>query len=156
MPKSECSIQTAINYAADRLRSLAAAHGITISVPNEDVIIAADENRMTRLIYNLLLNAVLHSESKHQVEINLLKVKAGYTIVVEDHGKGIPPEQLAHLFERFHRIKDKTTGSNRGAGLGLSIVKSIADHYGFMLSVISAEETGTTVSINIPQSAVLG
>jgi signal transduction histidine kinase len=153
--QNECSLLSTINYAAERLRSLAEARGIEFVIPEKDVIIVAQEKRITRLIYNLLLNAIQHSGVSHRVEILLKMTDEGCTIEIEDHGKGIPSEHIEHLFERFHPTGRSIPGKNGGAGLGLAIVKSIADHYNFKLSVNSAEDSGTTVSIHIPLSAII-
>jgi signal transduction histidine kinase len=154
--RSECSMLSAIHYAADRLRPLAESRGISIVIPNHDVTIAAQEKRVTRLVYNLLLNAVQHSGVASIVEVRLFRTNAGCMLEIEDHGKGIPPERLTHLFERFHRMGQSSTNSLDGAGLGLAIVKSITDHYGFSVSVRSSEDAGTTVSLSIPSSSVVG
>ena len=154
--QNECSLLSAINYAAGHLRSLAEARGIEFVMPEKDVIIAAQEKRITRLIYNLLLNAIQHSGVSHRVEVLLEMKNDGCMVEIQDHGKGIPTERIDHLFERFHSTGRSFPEKNGGAGLGLAIVKSIADHYNFKLSVISAEDTGTTVSIHIPRSAILG
>jgi signal transduction histidine kinase len=156
MERDECSLLAAIHYAAGHLRSIAEARGIEFIIPEQDVIIAAQEKRITRLIYNLLLNAVQHSESATQVEIRLQATETGCTLEIEDHGKGITPERLAHLFERFHRTGSVSSEGRSGSGLGLAIVKSIADHYGLILSVQSSENTGTTVSLSIPPAIILG
>jgi signal transduction histidine kinase len=153
-PDAECSIHSAIQYAADRLHGLAAKKGILLIFPENDVIIRAQEKRITRLIYNLLLNAVEHSGATPQVEVRLHLTGHGCILEIEDHGKGIPTEQLEHLFERFHRSESGAADKRGGAGLGLAIVKSIADHYGYELGVQSAKGSGTTVSLSIPQSAI--
>jgi signal transduction histidine kinase len=154
--QNECSILSSINYAAEHLRSLAEARGIEFVIPEQDVIIAAQEKRITRLIYNLLLNAIQHSGVSHRVEILLKMTDEGCIVEIEDRGKGIPPERMEHLFERFHPTERSFPQKNGGAGLGLAIVKSIADHYHFKLSVKSGEDTGTTVSVHIPRSAIVG
>ena len=153
---NECSLLSAIHYAAGHLRSIAEARGIEFIIPKEDVVIAAQEKRITRLIYNLLLNAVQHSGVSRKVEIRLQIIEEGCVVEIEDHGKGIPPEWIEHLFERFYTTGDGVSKKQGGAGLGLAIVKSIADHYGFRLSVRSGEGAGTTVSLHIPRAAILG
>ncbi len=156
MERDECSLLSAIHYAAEHLRSIATASGIEFVIPEEDVLVAAQEERITRLIYNLLLNAVQHSGVSRQVEVRLQIAEEGCVVEIEDHGKGIPPERIEHLFERFYTTGDGSSKKQGGAGLGLAIVKSIADHYGFRLAVRSEEGAGTTVSLHIPPSAIIG
>ncbi|HEX5315928.1 MAG TPA: ATP-binding protein, partial [Candidatus Kapabacteria bacterium] len=124
---SKCSLLDAIQDAAERLQPLAASHGLSIRIPDWDVVVAGEEKRITRLLYNLLLNAIQHSIFPSQLEIRLLKTLEGCDIEIADHGTGIPPERLAHLFERFYHATDGREDRRGGAGLGLAIVKSIAD-----------------------------
>lgn len=93
-PDSECSIQSAIQYAADRLRGLASERGILLILPQNDVIIRAQEKRITRLIYNLLLNAVEHSGSTPQVEVRLRITDQGCILEIQDQGKESYPNNL--------------------------------------------------------------
>ena len=151
--RSECSLLAAISYASEHLRSIAHDRGIEFIIPEQDIIIAAQEKRITRLFYNLLLNAIQHSGVSRKVEIRLQRIEKGCVVEIEDHGKGIPPERIERLFQRFHG--SDFSENQGGAGLGLSIVKSIADHYGYTLAVRSKEGLGTTVSLTIPQTAIL-
>jgi K+-sensing histidine kinase KdpD len=69
---------------------------------------------------------------------------------VHDTGPGIPPERLQHLFDRFWHV---TNGHNNGLGLGLSIVRAIAEAHGSKIHIESTTEAGTTVRIVLPQAA---
>ncbi|HZK75492.1 MAG TPA: HAMP domain-containing sensor histidine kinase [Candidatus Kapabacteria bacterium] len=156
LERSKCSLLDAIQYASERLHPLAASRNIFIRIPEWDVMIAGEEKRITRLLYNLLLNAIQHSAHGSQAEIRLQKTNEGCDIKIVDDGTGIPPERLAHLFERFYHTREGREERRGGAGLGLAIVKSIADHYGFTLAFQSAEGIGTTVTVHIPLAAIVG
>lgn len=153
---SVCSLRSAVEYAAGRLMPLANDRGIHIQTLKQDVLVAASEERMTRLVYNLLLNAVQHSRTAREITVRLVLSDTHCTLEVEDHGVGIPRDRLAHLFDRFFRASPGASSQRRGAGLGLAIAKSIADRYGFRLSVRSEEGSGTTVSVSIPATSVIG
>ncbi len=153
---SVCSLRSAVEYAVGRLVPLANDRGIHIQTPKQDVLVAASEERMTRLIYNLLLNAVQHSGTATEITVRLLLSDTQCMLEVEDYGVGIPRDRLAHLFDRFFRASPRVSTKRRGAGLGLAIAKSIADRYGFRLLVRSEEGSGTTVSVSIPATSVIG
>jgi signal transduction histidine kinase len=149
---AECSLLEAIRYAVDRLHAFAKERGVNIMLPEQDVTIRAQERRITRLVYNLLLNAVQNSSAGSSVIIRTKAKPVGVVLEIEDRGTGIPSERIERLFERFYRAGNEDRRG--GAGLGLAIVKSIADHYGFMLEVQSMEGFGTTVFVKIPLSSV--
>lgn len=146
------SLLTTIRYASERLQPLAEARSVKIEIPLADLTLRAQERHMTRMIYNLLLNAIQHSEVGSSISVRTDHNGSNATLSIEDRGQGIPAEQIQNLFERFHRGPNRCNG---GAGLGLAIVKSITDRYGFSLAVESVSGIGTTVSIQIPAKAIV-
>ncbi len=150
----ECSLHTALVYAAERLHPLAEARGIEIVLPEDDFVIAAQEERMTRLIYNLLLNAIQHSNRGTNIDVRLLQTKTLSMLEVEDHGEGIAAGETDFLFERFRRGESPL--QPEGTGLGLAIAKSITDHYGFRLELRKNERGGTTARVTIGASGFSG
>ncbi len=82
------------------------------------------------------------------------KIDAGkYVLLVEDTGKGMPPEHIEHVFERFYKIDTARSGS--GSGLGLSIVKAIVERHGGTISVTS-RPGHTAFVITVPQGVPEG
>jgi signal transduction histidine kinase len=103
-----------------------------------------DETRIRHALDNLLDNALKFTPAGGKVRLELARDENGVTAVVEDSGRGIPAEDLPHLFERFHR------GSNAagipGSGLGLAIVKAIVEmHHGKV--VVESTDHGTRVEL---------
>ncbi|HEY3874333.1 MAG TPA: HAMP domain-containing sensor histidine kinase, partial [Candidatus Kapabacteria bacterium] len=145
-----CSLHSALTSAALRLRSLADEKHVEIIVPETELQLVAQERRIMRLVYNLLLNAVQHSNRGGTVTVVLVEAESESIMAFEDTGRGIAPEKLEHLFERFYRAGNEE--KRGGAGLGLAIVKSIADRYGLTLSVRSNPGLGTVVSLTIPHA----
>lgn len=91
-----------------------------------DVYVYADQIKISQVIYNLLNNAVIHSGDEKNITIRQ-KVNNGFVrIEIIDHGKGIEPEILKDIWERYYKA-DRTKKNNAGTGLGLSIVKAILD-----------------------------
>jgi signal transduction histidine kinase len=149
-----CELLICVQRASERLTALAAEKKIEIRSDFSELNIHANEERIVRLIYNLLLNAIQHSKPSGVVECLLVEDGGGnYAFKIIDYGSGIPDEALGHIFDRFYRAGTSRSRKEGGAGLGLAIAKSIADHYGFGLTIESKVNVGTTVSLLIPKAA---
>lgn len=99
-----------------------------------------DIQKMQRVLDNLLRNAVNYSFENTDIHITLTKEKRGYKIVFENEGNTIPPEKLEHIFEQFFRLDSSRTSKTGGAGLGLSITKSIVEQHQGTIQVQSYDE----------------
>lgn len=107
-----------------------------------DLMLRAEEDNIKQLLSILLDNAVLHSVPDAKITVSLSKIAQNkIRLNVSNTAKDIPPEQLAHLFDRFYRLD--TEGSPNGSGLGLSIAKSIVNQMGGTLSVTSKNQLVT-------------
>jgi signal transduction histidine kinase len=119
--------------------------------PNAPVMINADVLRIKQLLLNLLDNAIKYTEPRGRVTLGL-KTEENVTIItVADTGRGIPEEDLPHIFERFFRRSAKTADrSAAGFGLGLSIVKWIVDSHGGRIEARSELGKGTEFIVRLP------
>lgn len=116
------------------------------TVIQRNVSIITEEDNIKQLLSILLDNAVLHSLPKAQITVSLSKdVQGKIRLSVANTAKDIPPEQLAHLFDRFYRLDRE--GSPNGSGLGLSIARSIVRQMGGTLSVTSENQLVTFVAV---------
>ena len=86
------------------------------------------------------------------VTVHLQAVREGVAVAVEDTGHGIEPEHLPHLFERFYRTDWARAKDAGGTGLGLPIVKEIAEAHGGTVSVSSQVEKGSIFTLHLPAS----
>jgi signal transduction histidine kinase len=106
------------------------------------------------LVSNLLLNALQHSppESSVQLRVSLVLAPDGLLVLflVEDHGEGIDPAALPHVFERFYRGDPSRARSTGGAGLGLAISKAIVERAGGSIELTSIAGQGATVTVRLP------
>ena len=119
------------------------------TIIQRNVTLQAEEDNVKQLLSILLDNAVLHSVPKAQITVSLSKDTQGkIRLSVANTAKDIPPEQLAHLFDRFYRID--TEGSPNGSGLGLSIARSIVRQMGGNLKVTSENHVVTFVAVFSP------
>jgi signal transduction histidine kinase len=122
---------------------------VDVHIAKEAETIVADENRLLQVLYNLLSNAIGFSPEGGTITVSARGEKNGVTIAVQDTGLGIPMEEQASVFERF---KTRSQGSrHRGAGLGLSLVKSIVELHNGRVGLRSMPGSGTTVSVTLPR-----
>jgi signal transduction histidine kinase len=135
-----------------RERAVRAKLTIDIAVADNVTEFMADEARMRQVLYNLLSNAVGFSKSGSTVEITCWRDKGAIKFMVEDHGIGIPKDEISRVFQRF--VSGSRGGKHRGAGLGLSIVKSLVELHGGSIAIESEENRGTRVTVSIPERAL--
>jgi len=115
------------------------------------VIVSADTLRVKQLLLNLLDNAIKYTPLRGRVALRLKTENNVAVITVVDTGRGIPPEDLPHIFERFFRRSAKTADRTAvGFGLGLSIVKWIVDSHGGRIEAKSEVGKGTEFTVRLP------
>lgn len=102
------------------------------------------------LLRNLLDNALRYSPQDSPVHVRIHRNCASVRIEVEDHGPGIPAEDRALAFNRFHRLERSRSKQTGGVGLGLSIARAIADVHGTTVTLGSANGSGTLASFTLP------
>ena len=114
----------------------------------EGVVARADPGRLDRIVLNLLLNALKYSPPDSVVELGAHEADGGVAIRVADHGPGIPPDELPHVFDRFYRGKRSVAGG--GLGLGLYSVRLLVEaHHGTVRAEPGATG-GTTFLVTLP------
>jgi len=121
---------------------------IQLDVPEELPLVSADYNRLERVFTNLLSNALKYSDTDTPVVVRALQVGEMVEIAITDQGKGIPPDDLPHLFERFYRAQGARKAD--GIGLGLYIAKALVEAHGGRIWVESEEGKGSTFSFTLP------
>jgi heavy metal sensor kinase len=130
------------------LEVLAADKGLRLTCEVEDgLVVEGDGDALVRLFVNVLDNAIKYTD-EGGVDVAAAATKAGIAVTVRDSGRGIPAEQLPHLFERFYR--GDASRSAEGSGLGLAIARLIAEAHGGTITIPSTEGRGTTVAVTLP------
>lgn len=131
---------------------MAARRGITIRVDvsgvEDDAVLIADRDKMEHMYFNIMSNALKYTPDGGCITTTLLHHDHCYTLRIADTGKGIPTEELPHLFERFYQAK----GAIGGTGIGLSLVKAYIDMHRGSVHAESVEGKGTTFVIELPDS----
>ncbi|QPC81598.1 GAF domain-containing protein [Phototrophicus methaneseepsis] len=112
--------------------------------------IQADEGRIRQIFNNLISNAVKYTPPEGWVKV-YAEIKAGQIrIFIQDNGLGISPEDQAHIFERFYRVRRPETDSIEGTGLGLAIVRSLVEAHKGEITVTSRLGEGSTFRVILP------
>jgi signal transduction histidine kinase len=112
--------------------------------------VAGDRALLERLVANLVENAVRHNRPGGWVEVDTGRAGPHAVARVANGGPPIPPDQVATLFEPFRRLDPDRTGSDRGAGLGLSIVRSVATAHGGTATATALPDGGLEVRVELP------
>lgn len=110
----------------------------------------ADKDKIFRVCQNLISNAIKYNNDGGEVEVHLKSHKNHITVEVKDNGKGIPPEDLKRIFERFYRVEKSRSREKGGTGLGLAIVKHILEGHKSKISVSSTLGKGSIFSFELP------
>jgi two-component system sensor histidine kinase ResE len=142
-----------------KFAALARERGVSLqleadSEPGVLVMKQADEDRLEQVFTNLLDNAIRHTPSGEKIVLRALRVDGEAApsflrLEVEDHGQGIPPEDVPYIFERFYKA-DKARTRSAGTGLGLAIVKNLVEAHNGTVSVRSRIGQGTTFTVMLP------
>ena len=139
--------RVAIEKIAAYNEAIAEEHRLVITCEGEGEVYA-DPVLFGRAVSNLVDNAVRFTSNGGRIVIGLTVGAEGAAIVVQDTGCGIAAEHIPRVFDRFYRVDPSR--SSEGTGLGLALVKSIADLHGGSLSVVSELGRGTVVTLRLP------
>jgi two-component system OmpR family sensor kinase len=147
------NVGTVIDKVYDQAQQLAHGQEIRKEIAPDTALVRADSDRLQQVLLNVMDNALKFTSPDGRVE--LMAYKDGQTaaiIEVRDTGKGIPPEALPHVFDRFYRAdpaRSRLPQSVSGNGLGLAIAKELIEAQGGAISIRSAPGQGTTVTIRL-------
>jgi signal transduction histidine kinase len=152
------NITECLRASVAELETVAALSRVDVRVENQvaGAFVPLSAEECSLLVSNLLLNAIQHSppESSVQLRVSLVLDPDGLSILftVEDHGEGIDPAVLPHVFDRFYRGDPSRTRSTGGAGLGLAIVKAVVERAGGSIELTSTAGKGTSVAVRLPRA----
>lgn len=144
-------LKTVIGQIID-LHKLKANKEVTFNVhiTPENMVIYADSVHLNNIISNLLDNAIKYSENKAVIEITAYNDKAFSVLAVKDHGIGIAPNNIEHVFDKFYRVPSRNIHNVKGYGLGLFYVKQIVEKHNGSISVKSFVNKGSVFTIKLP------
>jgi PAS domain S-box-containing protein len=132
MRSERVEIEPVVRSAVDLLAANAERRGVTVEIdvaPRIGTVIG-DAQRLQQIVWNLVSNAVKFTPPKGRVKVTVRRRKAQATIEVRDDGRGISPEFLPHVFDRFRQEDQRNTREAPGLGLGLAIVRHLVEQHG--------------------------
>ncbi len=131
LDRNSVELSTLAREVAARNDSLAAKKNLRLTFSgDEECFTDVDENRIRRALENLISNAIKFSPAGKSVQVSVKRAGATFRIEVADEGPGLSAEELPKLFGKFQRLSARPTGGESSTGLGLSIVKRIAELHG--------------------------
>lgn len=123
--------------------------GLYYEMPEDDVIVSADEHRLMQVVVDLVNNAIKFTQNGG-ITLRLEKSGENAQVEVQDTGIGIPEKEIGHIFERFYQVDHSITRRYYGSGLGLSIAKGIIEEHRGRIWAKSRPGEGTTFIFTIP------
>ncbi|WP_302698788.1 sensor histidine kinase [Clostridium sp. 29_15] len=135
----------AYNYEGKALEK-----NIVVKYQLENIEALIDKEKFAQVIINILSNAIKYNNGNNEIYIKVFKKNNSINISIKDSGIGIPKSEYKNIFERFYRL-DKSRGANeKGAGVGLTIAKSIVNAHGGEIEVYSEINNGSEFIISLP------
>lgn len=125
------------------------SHILTFA-PIESVMVNADRNKIAQVIQNLISNAVKYSPQGSTISITNYSKDGFANVSVADQGKGMKPEDAAHIFDRYYRVESANMHLIAGFGIGLYLCSEIINHHNGSISVQSEIDKGSTFLFSLP------
>jgi two-component system phosphate regulon sensor histidine kinase PhoR len=154
LERTRCGVRDAFDgVLADLSQSVEARQQrVSVEIPADAAYVDADPGKLHDILRNLVENAVNYSPPQSDIRLSAERHDGAVHVVVADSGPGIPPNDLARVFERFYRV-DKSRSGPGGTGLGLSIVKHLVELHGGHVSVANRPDGGAVFRMVFPDEA---
>lgn len=149
---SEFDVSELIQHILNNFDTEFHKKGVTLSFTGKMEIIRADRDKISQVVINLVSNALKYTPAGGQTEVRVQGTEHTAEIIVSDSGKGIPPEDIPYIFERFYRADRSRNRLTGGLGLGLTITKAIVESHKGTISVASEIDRGTVFTVCLPKS----
>jgi len=147
-----CDLADLADESVALLGRVAQEHGAKLVAQLEGAPVVGDAGRLGRVILNLSINAILHNVAGVTVTVTTGVSDGCSELRVADDGRGIAPENLGQIFERFRRVDASRSRHTGGAGLGLAIVKQTVEAHGGTIAVTSEVGKGTVFVVRLPKA----
>jgi CheY-like chemotaxis protein/two-component sensor histidine kinase len=141
-----------VDSAISTVRSAADARGIAIetTIPPDLPPVLGDPHRLQQIVWNLVSNAIKFNRENGRVRVSLARSRDRAFLRVEDTGRGIAPEFLPYVFDRFRQADSTTTRRHGGLGLGLAIVRQLVElHGGSVRAESDGEDRGSSFTVEL-------
>jgi signal transduction histidine kinase len=143
------SLAEVVARAVELYHEVADAKGVTLAASTaDDVVVTADRTRLEQVAANLIDNAVKYTPAGGRVDVEVRRTVDAALLRVRDTGPGIPADELPRIFDRLFRGDRSRT--ERGLGLGLSLVKAVVEAHGGTVDVVSEPGRGSVFTVSLP------
>ena len=154
----DVSLDSVVKAAVDDLKPVAQNNMVNMQIDThsdtqsetQNLTVKGNANLLYRALYNLVENAIRYNNDKGSVNITLETKGQEGVIIIADTGVGIAPEQRELVFEPFYRVNKSRSREFGGAGIGLSLVKTILKRHGASITVSENNPQGSVFTIRIP------
>ena len=146
--REDVDVSVMIDSVVDAFDERARGSGVTVRGAGDGVRARVDADRLRQAIENLVDNGIRHAGNGGTVDVSAARANGRLHVVVRDSGAGFAPDLLDRAFEPFARADGERTGD--GAGLGLTIVKAVAEAHGGTATAVNLDGGGAAVSLDLP------
>ncbi len=150
LKKREFDLVKLAEIVVGKLESQSAKHTLILAPECDNTKVYADPDKIEQVLMNLLDNAIKYSPQGGEVRVGIGKQRHMVRCSITDPGVGIPAEHIPHIFEKFHRVDNRSTREVYGTGLGLYVSKSIVEAHGGNIWVESEPGKGSTFHFTLP------
>lgn len=151
LPHERVALHEVVQSVADQLRLVASRKGVDLAVEAEEIFVEGDAHALERLVSKLMENALFYTPRGGRVSAHLLHQDGRVSLIIEDTGIGIAPEDLAHIFDRFYRSSTAREMRPEGSGIGLSMAATIARLHTATIHVTSEKGAGARFVVSFPK-----
>ena len=116
------------------------------------VVVLGDEDRLRQVVGNLFTNVRVHTAASTPIDVSLSTNDGRCRFVVADHGPGVDPAHVEHIFDRFYRADPGRSRDRGGSGLGLSIAASVVEAHGGAIAYSETLGGGATFTVELPRA----
>jgi PAS domain S-box-containing protein len=142
-----------VQRVAESVQAITDVHTIRCDLPDDNLVIYADELRLEQVFLNLIHNAIKYTPSGGQIQVQLGVCEDWLEVAIIDQGIGIPKDSLPLLFQRFYRAPNVDSEQIGGLGVGLFVAKEIVAFHGGQIVATSYDGQGSTFIVRLPRSA---
>lgn len=146
----ETSVSDIIMRSVESVTSIAEEKKVSIEIPDTQMVVMMDPDRIVQVMVNLLSNAVKFSDNESKVVIDVNQEDGFFKASVRDFGRGIAPEFQRVVFEKYKQVERTDTTVKRGIGLGLPICKAIIEQHDGVIGVTSEPGKGSVFYFKLP------
>jgi PAS domain S-box-containing protein len=153
LQKQRVNLASVLDNAVEVAQPILAArrHQLAVSLSPQTIEVEVDPLRLSQLVGNLLINAAKYTDPGGRIELSAVAVDQRVTVSVRDNGIGLEPESIGQIFEMFSQVKSALDRSEGGLGIGLALVKGLAELHGGSVEAHSfGLGRGSTFGVHLP------